>query len=62
MDVAASEFYGPDKTYDLNFKEEVNSVTTHKIFSLCLYEICLYMITVSFYDNLYFQVVLYMLY
>uniref|UniRef100_A0A2P2MG55 phosphopyruvate hydratase n=1 Tax=Rhizophora mucronata TaxID=61149 RepID=A0A2P2MG55_RHIMU len=24
MDVAASEFYGPDKTYDLNFKEEGN--------------------------------------
>lgn len=24
MDVAASEFYGKDKTYDLNFKEEVN--------------------------------------
>lgn len=23
MDVAASEFYGSDKTYDLNFKEEV---------------------------------------
>lgn len=23
MDVAASEFYGKDKTYDLNFKEEV---------------------------------------
>lgn len=23
MDVAASEFYGTDKTYDLNFKEEV---------------------------------------
>ncbi|CAI9105893.1 OLC1v1004917C1 [Oldenlandia corymbosa var. corymbosa] len=24
MDVAASEFYGSDKTYDLNFKEENN--------------------------------------
>ncbi|CDP11691.1 unnamed protein product [Coffea canephora] len=24
MDVAASEFYGKDKTYDLNFKEENN--------------------------------------
>lgn len=24
MDVAASEFYGSDKTYDLNFKEEVS--------------------------------------
>lgn len=24
MDVAASEFYGADKTYDLNFKEEVS--------------------------------------
>lgn len=24
MDVAASEFYGTDKTYDLNFKEEVS--------------------------------------
>lgn len=23
MDVAASEFYGKDKNYDLNFKEEV---------------------------------------
>lgn len=27
MDVAASEFYGKDKTYDLNFKEEVKAVT-----------------------------------
>lgn len=26
MDVAASEFYGTDKTYDLNFKEEVGYV------------------------------------
>ena len=26
MDVAASEFYGTDKTYDLNFKEEVGSL------------------------------------
>lgn len=25
MDVAASEFYGSDKTYDLNFKEEASS-------------------------------------
>ena len=24
MDVAASEFYSSDKTYDLNFKEEVD--------------------------------------
>ncbi|PQQ12656.1 enolase [Prunus yedoensis var. nudiflora] len=24
MDVAASKFYGLDKTYDLNFKEEKN--------------------------------------
>ena len=24
MDVVASEFYGQDKTYDLNFKEENN--------------------------------------
>lgn len=24
MDVAASEFYGEDKRYDLNFKEEVS--------------------------------------
>ena len=24
MDVAASEFYGKDKNYDLNFKEEVS--------------------------------------
>ena len=24
MDVAASEFYGTDKTYDLNFKEDVS--------------------------------------
>lgn len=24
MDVAASEFYGTDKTYDLNFKEEAS--------------------------------------
>ncbi|KAK6126350.1 hypothetical protein DH2020_039922 [Rehmannia glutinosa] len=26
MDVAASEFYGTDKTYDLNFKEEASSL------------------------------------
>ncbi|XP_022878171.1 enolase 2-like [Olea europaea var. sylvestris] len=25
MDVATSEFYGSDKTYDLNFKEEISS-------------------------------------
>ncbi|KAK1389710.1 Phosphopyruvate hydratase [Heracleum sosnowskyi] len=25
MDVAASEFYGTDKTYDLNFKEEIST-------------------------------------
>ncbi|GKC02026.1 LOS2 protein, partial [Tanacetum coccineum] len=31
MDVAASEFYGKDKNYDLNFKEEV---TSHNIFGL----------------------------
>ncbi|KAH6806834.1 Enolase [Perilla frutescens var. frutescens] len=30
MDVAASEFYGKDKTYDLNFKEE-NNDGSHKI-------------------------------
>ncbi|KAK8540130.1 hypothetical protein V6N13_048786 [Hibiscus sabdariffa] len=30
MDVAASEFYGTDKTYDLNFKEE-NNDGKHKI-------------------------------
>lgn len=26
MDVAASEFYKEDKTYDLNFKEDVSSL------------------------------------
>ncbi|KAJ0740565.1 putative phosphopyruvate hydratase [Helianthus annuus] len=26
MNVAASEFYGKDKTCDLNFKEEVNQI------------------------------------
>lgn len=31
MDVAASEFYGSDnKTYDLNFKEEVSSLKLQK--------------------------------
>jgi len=32
MDVAASEFYKEDKTYDLNFKEDVSSL----LFSLLL--------------------------
>ena len=32
MDVAASEFYKSDKTYDLNFKEDVSSLL---FISLC---------------------------
>ncbi|GFP88132.1 enolase [Phtheirospermum japonicum] len=30
MDVAASEFYGTDKTYDLNFKEEAREISNGK--------------------------------
>ena len=34
MDVAASEFYdNKDKTYDLNFKEEVDKFETFSLFS-----------------------------
>ena len=36
MDVAASEFYGSDKTYDLNFKEEVSSLLWHKTLNVVL--------------------------
>ena len=33
MDVAASEFFGEkDKTYDLNFKEEVRITTSYYVF------------------------------
>lgn len=33
MDVAASEFYNDkDKTYDLNFKEEVSSVMSSTVY------------------------------
>lgn len=34
MDVAASEFYGTDKTYDLNFKEEVCSLSCLQLYLL----------------------------
>lgn len=38
MDVAASEFYGSDKTYDLNFKEEVSCLLIyHLIGCNCVY-------------------------
>lgn len=38
MDVAASEFYGTDKTYDLNFKEEVSLLSI--FFAACTSGFC----------------------
>ena len=36
MDVAASEFYNDkDKTYDLNFKEEVSSPIVYFVVTIC---------------------------
>lgn len=42
MDVAASEFYGSDKTYDLNFKEEVGLQLRINPFEVGLVVICFY--------------------